>query len=262
MTGTGSAKRSTVLIIITLMTFGFLYLPLVFVIIFSFNSSIIGALPLEKFTLDWYRQAFEDRQVLLAFQNTIVVGVVATFVSLILGTSAAFLFSRVRFRGRGIAKLIVMLPFVMPGIITGISLLLIFSSLGINRSLSTVILGHVVFCFAMVFRTVSARLQVMSRSYEEASYDLGANHMQTFLLVTLPNIRSALISAGLLTFVLSIDETMITFFVIGRQNTLPILIWSMLRRGFTPKMNAIVTVLFLSSLLIVLLLGVSMRKKE
>ena len=262
MSGTGSAKRSTGLMLISIMTFGFLYLPLVFVIIFSVNSSIIGALPLEKFTLDWYRQAFEDRQVLAAFQNTVVVGVVATFVSLILGTSAAFLFSRVRFAGRGAAKLIVMLPFVMPGIITGISLLLIFSSLGINRSLATVILGHVVFCFAMVFRTVSARLQVMSRSYEEASYDLGANRLQTFLLVTLPNIRSALISAGLLTFVLSIDETLITFFVIGRQNTLPILIWSMLRRGFTPKMNAIVTVLFLFSLVIVLLLGVSMRKKE
>ena len=189
MFGRRSAERNTPLIVITLLTFGFLYLPLVFVIIFSFNSSIIGALPLEGFTLDWYREAFADRQVLMAFKNTLVVGVVATFVSLILGTSAAFLFNRFRFPGRGVGRLVILLPFVMPGIITGISLLLIFSSFGITRSLSTVIVGHVVFCFAMVFRTVSARLQVMTRSYEEASYDLGANRTQTFLLVTLPNIR-------------------------------------------------------------------------
>ena len=255
-------QKSSILVLITMFTFGFLYLPIIFVIIFSFNSSVISALPLERFTLDWYREAFADRQVLMAFRNTVYVGVIATFLSLILGTCAAFTLNRFRFPGRGVLQRIILLPFVMPGIITGIALLLIFSSTGIIRSLATVIIGHVVFCFALVFRNVSARLQVMSRSYEEASYDLGANRWQTFMLVTLPNMRTALLSAALLAFVLSIDETLITFFVIGRQNTLPILIWSMLRRGFTPEINAIVTILFSVSLILVLMLGVILRKKE
>jgi spermidine/putrescine transport system permease protein len=258
----GSLQSKTVLILITAFSFGFLYLPLVFVIIFSFNSSVISALPLERFTLDWYREAFADRQVLMAFRNTVYVGIISTFLALILGTFAAFTMNRYRFPGRGLLRHLILLPFVMPGIITGIALLLLFSSININRSLVTVTIGHVVFCFALVFRTVSARLQVLTRSYEEASYDLGANRRQTFLLVTLPNMRTALLSAALLSFVLSIDETLITFFVIGRQNTLPILIWSMLRRGFTPVINAIVTILFVISLILVLMFGIVLRKKE
>jgi spermidine/putrescine transport system permease protein len=253
---------NTVLILVTIFSFGFLYLPIIFVILFSFNSSIISAFPLERFTLEWYREIFADRQAMLAFRNTIYVGVIATTLSLILGTFAAFTVNRFRFPGRGLFRNLILLPFVMPPIITGISLLLLFSFVHITRSLITVIIGHVVFCFALVFRNISARLQVLTRSYEEASYDLGANRRQTFLLVTLPNIRTALLSAGLLAFVLSIDETLITFFVIGRQNTLPILIWSMLRRGFTPGINALVTILFTTSLILVIMMGIVLRKKE
>lgn len=255
-------QRNSILVLITIFTFGFLYLPLAFVILFSFNSSVIGALPLERFTLDWYRELFADRQVLMAFKNTVYVGVIATFLSLVLGTSTAFTLNRFYFPARGFFRGVILLPFVMPGIITGVSLLLIFSAIGITRSLTTVIIGHVVFCYALVFRTVSARLQVMSRTFEEASYDLGANRLQTFLYVTLPNIRTALLSASLLAFVLSIDETLMTFFIIGRQNTVPILIWSMLRRGFTPKINALVSILFMFSLAFVLMLGTGLRKKE
>lgn len=198
----------------------------------------------------------------MAFKNTLYVGVIATFLSLVLGTSTAFTLNRFHFPVRGFFRGVILLPFVMPGIITGISLLLVFSLTGISCSLTTVIIGHCVFSFALVFRTISARLQVMSRSFEEASYDLGANRLQTFLYVTLPNIRTALLSASLLVFVLSIDETLITFFIIGRQNTVPILIWSMLRRGFTPKINALVSILFMFSLAFILMLGIGLRKKE
>jgi spermidine/putrescine transport system permease protein len=227
------------------------YVPMVLVVLFSFNQSIIAAFPLERFSLRWYEQLLTDRSILLAFRNTILIGVGALAGSLLLGVSAAYLLHRHNFRGAKVYQMVILLPFLLPGIFTGLALLLFFAVTGIPKSLFTVFIGHVVFCTAVVFKTVMARLLVLRRSLEEASYDLGANTWQTFFRVILPNMRTALITGGLLAFVLSFDETLITFFVIGAQMTLPLKIWGMMRAQFTPVVHALAAVIFFTSTVLV-----------
>jgi spermidine/putrescine transport system permease protein len=223
------------------------YVPMVLVIVFSFNKSIIAAFPLESFSLRWYRDLLADRSILIAFRNTIIIGIGAVAGSLLIGVSASYLMHRYKFRGAKLYQLVVLLPFLLPGIFTGLALLLFFAMTGIPKSLFTVFIGHVVFCTAVVFKTVMARLLVLRRSLEEASYDLGANTFQTFFRVILPNMRTALITGSLLAFVLSFDETLITFFVIGAEMTLPLKIWGMMRAQFTPVVHALASVIFLTS---------------
>jgi spermidine/putrescine transport system permease protein len=228
------------------------YVPMLLVIVFSFNQSIIAAFPLEGFSLRWYQDLLADRSVLLAFRNTILIGLGAVAGSLLIGVSACYLLHRYKFRGAKLYQLIILLPFLLPGIFTGLALLLFFAMIGIPKSLFTVFIGHVVFCTAVVFKTVMARLMVLRRSLEEASYDLGANTFQTFFRVILPNMRTALITGSLLAFVLSFDETLITFFVIGAQMTLPLKIWGMMRAQFTPVVHALASVIFLTSTVLVI----------
>ncbi|KKK94700.1 hypothetical protein LCGC14_2680210, partial [marine sediment metagenome] len=223
--------------------FGFLllfvtYVPIVLVIIFSLNESVIAAFPLEKFSLTWYQQLFQNRSIMLAFRNTMIIGIGAVAGSLAIGVTAAFLLHRYKFLFSSFFNIVILLPFLLPGIFTGLALLLFFSSVGIPKSLFTVFIGHVVFCTAVVFKTVLARLMVVRKSLEEASYDLGASSTQTFFYVILPNIRNALLTGSLLAFVLSFDETLITFFLIGAQLTLPLKIWGMMRAKFTPQVHA------------------------
>jgi len=236
--------------------FGFIllvitYVPMILVIVFSFNESIIAAFPLERFSLVWYRELLADASILGAFRNTLLIAVAAVAGSLVIGVSAAFVLHRFHFRGARIYQVVILLPFLLPGIFTGLALLLFFAFTGIPKSLFTVLIGHVVFCTAVVFKTVAARLMVMRRSLEEASYDLGATTAQTFFRVTLPNMRTALITGSLLAFVLSFDETLITFFVIGAQLTLPLKIWGMMRAQFTPVVHALAATIFLISTLLV-----------
>jgi spermidine/putrescine transport system permease protein len=223
------------------------YLPMVLVILFSLNQSIIAAFPLERFSLRWYQDLLADRSILVAFRNTIFIGLGAVAGSLLIGVTASYLLHRHNFRGAKVYQLVILLPFLLPGIFTGLALLLFFAMTGIPKSLFTVFIGHVVFCTAVVFKTVMARLQVLRRSLEEASSDLGANAFQTFFRVILPNMRTALITGSLLAFVLSFDETLITFFVIGAQMTLPLKIWGMMRAQFTPMVHALASVIFLTS---------------
>jgi ABC-type spermidine/putrescine transport system permease subunit II len=237
--------------------FGFLlmaitYIPIFLVIMFSFDEGIIATFPLEKISLTWYRQLFQNRSILIAFRNTLIIGAAAVLGSLIIGVSAAFLMHRYRFRAANLYQVVILLPFLLPGIFTGLALLLFFSFMNIPKSLFTVFIGHVVFCTAVVFKTVLARLLVVRKSLEEASYDLGATTFQTFIHVTLPSIRTALITGSLLAFVLSFDETLITFFVIGAQLTLPLKIWAMMRAKFTPQVHALASLVFLTSTVIVI----------
>ena len=142
--------------------------------------------------------------------------------------------------GREILQFVVFLPFLMPPIITGLSLLIFFREVDFDRSLVTIVIGHTVFVLALVYRTVLVRLQSLSQNLTEASYDLGASGLQTFRYILLPNLRSAMLGASVLAFALSFDETMITILVTGTQNTLPIRLWAMMRLGFTPDINALV----------------------
>jgi len=161
--------------------------------------------------------------------------------SLVLGTIFAFNYHEGRGPARKLQQLVIFLPFLMPPIITGLALLIFFRQVGIDRSLLTIVIGHTVFVLALVYRTILTRLQALSRSLAEASSDLGASRWQTFFWVLLPNLRTALASAAVLAFALSFDETLITLLVTGHDNTLPIRLWAMMRIGFTPDINALVT---------------------
>lgn len=257
----GSQLASLPLLALVVFVFFFMYLPMLLIVIFSFNSSQVTTLPLERFTLRWYQELIADRKVVDAFFNTLLVGAGATIVALLVGGSGAFALNRLRFPGKGIYEYIVTMPFVLPEIVTGIALLTYYTAIGFRLSLTTVLIGHVVFCLAVAVRTIGGRLQSLPRSYEEASYDLGAGRLRTFFLITLPNIRTALLTAGLLIFTISFDETVITIFTTGQQNTLPMVIWAMMRRGFTPEVNALATLTFVASLILIVIVGVRLREE-
>ncbi|MGE0121267.1 MAG: ABC transporter permease [Dongiaceae bacterium] len=231
----------------------FLYLPVVVLIVFSFNDNTVTTLPLRNFTLRWYEQLLANRDMLAAIGNSFYVASLATGLTLLIGVPAAFALDRARFPGKAAFRRIVVLPLTLPGIITGISMLNLFRMLGFNLSLNTVILGHGTALMAIVLTQVYARLQRFDRRLEEASDDLGARPWQTFLHVTLPNIRSAVIGSALLAFTLSFDEIPVTFFLTGRDNTLPMYIYSTLRRGITPEINAIGSIIVVASLVLILL---------
>jgi len=246
---------------LVVLVFLFLYIPMILIVIFSFNSSQVTILPLESFSLRWYEELFADREIIEAFRNTVLVGIGTVIVSLILGGTGAFALHRLQFRGKSAYEFVVTMPFVLPEIVTGIALLTFFVWMGQQLSLVTVLVGHVVFCLAVAVRTIGGRLQSLPRSYEEASYDLGAGRLRTFFLVTLPMIRTAIFTAALLIFTISFDETVITIFTIGHQNTLPMMIWAMMRRGFTPKVNAIASLTFVASLILIVIVGTRLREQ-
>jgi len=238
---------------VAVLVLSFLYLPVIVLIVFSFNDNSVMTLPLNGFTLDWYRKLFANEEMLRAIRNSFYVASFATVLTTLIGVPTAFALDRIDFPGKAIFRRVVLLPLTLPGIITGISMLQMFHMLGFNLSLRTVIMGHGTALIAIVLTQVYARLQRFNRRWEEASSDLGGRPWQTFLLVTLPNIRSALIGSALLAFTLSFDEIPVTFFLTGRENTLPMYIYSTLRRGFTPEINAIATIIVVASLGVILL---------
>ena len=166
---------------------------------------------------------------------------------------AALALDRTDFPGKALFRRLVLLPLILPGIITGLSLLMLFVAVGMKLSLVTITLGHGTALISVATTEIFAGLQKLERAQEEASLDLGANHWQTFWRVTLPNLRVSLVAAGLLIFTLSLDEIAVSFFLIGRDNTLPLEIWSRLRRGITPEINAISTLILVFSIGMILL---------
>src|SRR5881398_3692080 len=234
------------------LVFGFLYLPIVTLIVYSFNGSGVGGFPPRDFTLDWYRELFTDDAIWNSVLNSLFVAFAAVAISLALGIPAALALDRANFPGKALFRRLVLLPLILPGIITGLSLLMLFQFSRTNLSLMTIMLGHGTALISVATTEVFAGLQKLDRAQEEASLDLGANYWQTFWRVTLPNLRLSVIGAALLIFTLSMDEIAVSFFLIGRDNTLPLEIWSRLRRGMTPEINAISTIIFVFSLALIL----------
>lgn len=228
---------------VTGLVFILLYGPIFVPIVSSFFALKQGAVDWQQPTLDAYVTLASNEGILIALRNTMVVGIAAVICSLILGIASALYFNSGKSKDRTLLQFIIFLPFLMPPIITGLALLIYFREINFDRSLVTVIIGHTVFVLALVYRTLLVRLQSLSRSLVEASYDLGASGWQTFRYVLLPNLTSAMIGAGILAFALSFDETMITLLVTGTDNTLPIRLWAMMRLGFTPDINALVAVI-------------------
>jgi spermidine/putrescine transport system permease protein len=228
--------------------YAFLYLPIVVLVVYSFNGSGVGGFPPHGWTLAWYRDLGTDGPLWDSVLNSAIVAVAAVAISLGLGLPAALALDRSEFPGKAAFRRIVLLPLILPGIITGLSLLTLFVGVHMNLSLVTITLGHGTALISVATTEIFAGLQKLDRRQEEASLDLGANHWKTFWRVTLPNLRVSMIAAGLLIFTLSLDEIAVSFFLIGRDNTLPLEIWSRLRRGITPEINAISTLILLFSI--------------
>jgi spermidine/putrescine transport system permease protein len=229
----------------------FLYLPIVVLIVFSFNDSRSLTLPLSGFTWHWYQEMASNGDLLTSIWNSFYVGFIATALTLAIGVPAAFALDRLEFPGKRLFRRLVLLPLVLPGLITGIAMLNMFRLMGLNLSLETVILGHATALVSVVATQVFARLQRLNRSIEEASADLGAKPWETFVYVIFPNIRSSVIGSALIAFTLSFDEVPVTYFLTGRDNTLPMYIWSTLRRGITPEINAVGTLIVVGSLVLI-----------
>lgn len=235
-----------------LFVYAFLYLPIAVLAVYSFNGQGVGGFPPRGLTLRWYRILFRDAPLWGTVENSLLVAVCAVVIALTLGLPAALALDRADFPGKALFRRLVLLPLILPGIITGISLLILFSDSHVPLSLLTITLGHGTALIAVATTEIFAGLAQLDRTQEEASLDLGANHWQTFRRVTLPNLRVPIIAAALLIFTLSMDEIAVSFFLIGRENTLPLEIWSRLRRGMTPEINAISTVILLFSIFLIL----------
>jgi spermidine/putrescine transport system permease protein len=251
--GANATRRAPLLSSYTLAAFAFLYLPIAVLIVYSFNQDGVGGFPPKHFTLDWYRQLFGDAAIWDSFLNSLLVAVAAVVLALTLGLLAALALDRSDFPGKSIFRRLVLLPLILPGIITGLSLLMFAVFSGLQLSLVTVFLGHGTALISVATTEIFAGLQRMDRSQEEASLDLGATPWQTFWRITLPNLKLSLIAAGLLIFTLSMDEIAVSFFLIGRDNTLPLEIWARLRRGITPEINSISTLIFVLSVILILI---------
>jgi putative spermidine/putrescine transport system permease protein len=219
----------------------FLWLPIVIICLYAFNSSNVQSWPIAGLSWKWFAPAIHDPNMQQALWLSLKAGGVATGSALLLGSAAAFGVHRFRFFGREAVSFLFVLPIALPGIITGMALNSFFVFWRLNFGLWTIVIGHATFCVVVVYNNVLARLRRVPGSLSEASMDLGASGWQTFRLVTLPTIATALISGALLAFALSFDEVIVTTFTAGAQNTLPLWIFGNIRLGQTlPEVNVVV----------------------
>ncbi|WP_041436372.1 ABC transporter permease [Thermomicrobium roseum] len=245
-----------------LLTFIFLYAPIIVMSIFSFNASRQMQVWM-GFTLDWYARMIADERVRVAAQNSLVIALVSTIVSTVIGTLSALALERTRFRVKRMYEAAMYLPIIVPEIVMAIALLVFFNlaftwldqffGLKLKFGLGTITIAHIAFSFPFVAVVVRARLADFDRTLEQAAQDLGANEWQTFRHITLPLLMPGIIAGALLAFTLSIDDFVITFFTAGvGSTTLPLEIYGRVRRGITPDVNALSTVMLLASIVLVL----------
>lgn len=246
--------------IMTLFAFLLLYIPLIVLVVSSFRG---GSTPgISAWTLEWYRKAFQNRQVLDSLNVSLWVGLWTTIISIFLGTSAALALVRARFPGRELLDALIHVPLIMPEIVLGLSLLIWFVFLKITLGSLSIILAHITFSVSYVIITVKARLQNFDYSLEEAARDLGASPFQTFWRVTLPLIWPGIMSGALMAFTISFDDFLITFFTAGvGSDTLPLKIYSMIKFGVSPEINALSTVMLVATLILVLVFWKPFQRK-
>ena len=236
----------------TALVYLFLWLPIAVLAVFSFNEARQTAV-WEGFTLDWYRRLAGDERLLRSVRNSLLVGGITTAVSTILGTLAALALART-LRGRRSTEVVLFLPVILPEVVLGAALLTFFGAVEMRLSLWTVVIAHVVFCVSYVAIVVRARLAGLDPALEEAARDLGAGPFETFRRVTLPLILPGVIASALLVFTLSIDDYVVTSFVAGvGATTLPLHVYSMLKLGVTPEVNAVSTLLLAVTMALIVL---------
>jgi spermidine/putrescine transport system permease protein len=232
----------------------FLFAPIALLVMFSFNANRYGTFPITGWTLKWYRSAISNYQIHDALRTTLKVAAEVTLVSVVVGTAAAFPLVRSRLRFRDGIRIGFVLPIMIPGLLIGVSLLVLFTgTLHVQLSPQTAVIGQAVYTTPFVILLVAARLQSFDRSLERAAADLGANTFQRLVRIVLPLILPAIVAGALLAFTLSIDEFVITYFLIGTQITLPIYIYTQIKFGITPEVNALASMLLAASLLVLAL---------
>lgn len=245
-----NVRRPPVLWLVALAVYAFLYVPLFIVVVYSFNDSQLNA-EWVGFTLDWYRKLFHDEEMLRAAGNSLLIALIASAASTLLGTMAGFAMHRYKLK---LLPLLVLTPIAIPEILVGVSLLIFFVMLNITLGLLSIILAHIAFCIGFVAIVVRSRLSGMDESLTEAARDCGATPLQAFRLITLPLIMPGVVAGALMAFTLSIDDFVITFFTAGANaSTLPLQIYSMIKISVTPEVNAVSTLLMGLTLLLIII---------
>lgn len=243
-------RRSPLLWVAALLAYVFLYAPLAIVVAYSFNDSTMNA-QWVGFTLGWYGKLFRNEEMLTAAWNSLIIGLVASAVSTVLGTMAGYAMYRFRLR---LLPLLVLAPIAIPEILMGVSLLLFFVMINLTLGMVSITLAHIAFCIGFVAIVVRARLAGLDESLIEAARDLGATPLEAFRLVTLPLIMPGVVAGALMAFTLSIDDFVITFFTAGPgSRTLPLVIYTMVKITVTPEVNAVSTLLMLLTLVLIMI---------
>jgi spermidine/putrescine transport system permease protein len=243
-------RPSALLWVVALAVYAFLYLPLAIVVVYSFNDSRLNA-EWVGFTFDWYRKLLANDEMIQAAANSLLIALVTSLVSTVLGTLAGLALHRYRLR---LLPVLVLVPIAIPEILMGVSLLIFFVMLNVTLGLISVMLAHIAFCIGFVAIVVRSRLAGMDESLTEAARDCGATLWQSFRYVTLPLIMPGVIAGALMAFTLSIDDFVITFFTAGAGTvTLPLQIYSMIKIAVTPEVNAVSTLLMVLTLVLILI---------
>lgn len=247
----------------TVVFFIYLYLPIAVLIFYSFNSNRM-VMNWEGFGLGWYLKAFNNEDIQQAVINSLVVATVSTAVATAIATIGALVLARGgNFKGKTISLGLITLPLMVPEIVTAVAVLIFFAAIGLNWGLGNVIIAHITFCIPFAFMPIRARLEGMDTSLEQASRDLYATEWETFRFVTVPLLMPGIVAGAMLSFVISMDDFIITLMVGGAgSTTLPVYIYSMIRRGLTPEINAVSTVLLFVSIAIVTAYWVLSKKTQ
>ncbi len=247
----------------TVFFFIFLYLPIVVLIFYSFNANRM-VMNWGGFGVDWYIKAFQNEDIQKAVWNSLIVATVSTIFATAIATIGALVLARGgNFRGKTISLGLITLPLMVPEIVTAVAVLIFFSAIGLNWGLGNVIIAHVTFCIPFAFMPIRARLEGMDTSLEQAARDLYASELETFRYVTVPLLMPGIVAGAMLAFVISMDDFIITLMVGGAgSTTLPVYIYSMIRRGLTPEINAVSTVLLLVSIGIVSAYWIVSKKSQ
>ena len=232
------------------LVFLIMYLPILVVVIFSFNNSRL-TVSWEGFSLQWYETLFQDDTLMEALVNSLILGVLSCLLSAVIGTLGAVGLSQLHYKSKGLLEYVSLLPLMIPEIILGMVFLAFFSRLNLPFGMVTLLIGHTVFCIPYILMEVKARLVGMDKSLEEAAMDLGASPMRTFFDITLPLIMPAVFSGALLACAMSMDDVVISVFINGpRLSTLPIRVYTQMKTGVTPEINALCTLMLIASIVI------------
>lgn len=246
----------------TVGVFLFLYLPIVLLVVYSFNDSRLGV-HWNGFTTRWYGELFGNTVLWHAAKNSLIVGLSTTFLAVLIGTSAAWLLHRYRFPAQRFIGLLILIPMIIPEVLMGTSLLVLFVNAGWPLGYTTLIIAHTTFCFPFVLVTVQARLSGLDPALEEAALDLGATPWQAFRLVIVPYLMPSIVVGALMAFTLSFDEYIVTLFTTGAESqTLPLKVYGMVKRGGSPELNALSTIFIAVTILLVVAAQLFQRQKS